>query len=149
MSIEIRSKDFSITDAIREHARRRLDFALDSFAIDRYRNVRRLVMRLGDLNGPKGGVDKFCRITAEVGKSTLVVEDTDSNLYSAISNAARRFAQRASRQLARNHRLTARTRISSPDFSHAPGTIRQSLALTDAPAMEIPPRMLSRFIGGI
>jgi ribosome-associated translation inhibitor RaiA len=110
MSIEIRSRDFSVTDAIREHAQRRLGFALDYFAIDRCRKVRRVVVRLGDLNGPKGGEDKFCRITADVGQGTVVVEDTDSNLYSAISRATRRFALKASRNLARAYRLTARTR---------------------------------------
>ena len=108
MSIEIRSKDFSVTDAIREHARRRMRFALDYFAIDRFRKVRQVVVRLGDLNGPKGGEDKFCRITAEVGHGTVVVEDVHSNLYAAISRATRRFAQTASREVART---TGRTRF--------------------------------------
>ena len=96
MPIEIRSKDFSITNAIRDHAKRRLGFALD-----RLRNVRRVVVSLGDLNGPKGGEDKFCRITAEVGHRTVVVEDVHSNLYAAISRATRRFAHAASRDMAR------------------------------------------------
>ena len=111
MSIEIRSKDFSITDAIREHARRRMRFALDYFAIDRFRKVKQVVVRLGDLNGPKGGEDKFCRITAEVGHRTVVVEDVHSNLYAAISRATRRFAQTASRELARACDLTGRNRF--------------------------------------
>jgi ribosomal subunit interface protein len=107
MSIEIRSRDFSVTDAMREHVKRRLGFALDYFAINRFRKVRRVIVRLGDLNGPKGGDDKFCRITAEVGHGTVVVENVDSNLYSAISRATRRLALKASRKLSR---LTARTR---------------------------------------
>jgi ribosome-associated translation inhibitor RaiA len=108
MLIDIRSKDFTVTDAIHEHTRRRLNFALDSLARDR--NFRRVIVRLGDLNGPKGGEDKFCRITAEMGHSAVVVEDIGSNLYSVVSRATRRFAQKASRQLARAYRLTARTR---------------------------------------
>jgi ribosome-associated translation inhibitor RaiA len=148
MSIEIRSKDFSVTDSIREHAQRRVGTALRSFGIDSYRTVRRVIVRVGDLNGPRGGEDKFCRIAAEVGHGTLVVEDTDSDLYTAITRAARRFALRASRQLTRTHRSSARTRVSSTDFSHAPGSIRPSLAITDAPAMDIPQRMLSKFMGG-
>jgi hypothetical protein len=39
-----------------------------------------------------------------------VVQDVDSNLYSAISRATRLFAQQASRKLARGYRLTTRTR---------------------------------------
>ena len=110
MSIEIRSKDFSVTNAIREHAQRRLSFALDGFALESLRKVRRVVVRLGDLNGPKGGDDKFCRITADVGHKTVVVEDIQSNLYSAISRAAHRFASKASRELSRAYRVPARTR---------------------------------------
>jgi ribosome-associated translation inhibitor RaiA len=110
MSIEIRSNDFSVTNAIREHAERRMGLALDDFAVDRLRKVRRVVVRLGDLNGPKGGEDKFCRITAEVGHGTVVVEDVDSNLYHAITRAARRFGLRTSRKLARASRFTVRTR---------------------------------------
>jgi len=118
MSIEIRSKDFSVTDAIREHARRRMNFALNYFAIDRFRKVRRVVVRVGDLNGPKGGEDKFCRITAEVGHGTVVVKDVNSNLYAAISHAARRFALTASRVLARAYHETGRNRF-LPEASQA------------------------------
>jgi ribosome-associated translation inhibitor RaiA len=110
MQIEIRSRDFSVTDAIREHAQRRMRFVLDYFAFDRLRNVRRIVVRLGDLNGPKGGVDKYCRIIADVGSNTVVVENTHSNLYSAISLATQRFALKASRVLSRDYQLTDRTR---------------------------------------
>lgn len=148
MSIEIRSKDFSVTDAIREHARRRLDLALAYFEVDRYRKVRRVVVRLGDINGPRGGEDKFCRIIAEVGHNTIVVEDTDSDLYTAISHAARLLAQRASRQLTRTRNLAVRARQSSPGHSHVQGTATQPFALAAGPAMDIPQRMLSKFMGG-
>jgi ribosome-associated translation inhibitor RaiA len=111
MSIEIQSRDFSVTDAIRDHARRRLGFAIDGFANDRFGRVRRVVVRLGDLNGPKGGEDKFCRIVAAVDHGTVVVEDVDSNLYSAISRASRRFAVKVARHLARINRIGTRTGV--------------------------------------
>jgi ribosome-associated translation inhibitor RaiA len=103
MPIVIRSNDFSVTNAIREHAVRRLGFALDSFAPGR-RGVRRVIVRLGDLNGPKGGADKFCRISADVGRRTAVVEEVQPDLYVAISRAARRFARKAARELRRLNR---------------------------------------------
>jgi ribosomal subunit interface protein len=143
MSIEIRSKDFSITDAIRDYARRRLGLALGCF-----RKVSRVVVRVGDLNGPKGGKDKFCRITAEVGHGTIVVEDIHSDLYSAIARATRRFALRTSHTLARAQRLTSRTRISSADLLHAPASIGDPFAPANEFTLETPRRMLSRFIGG-
>jgi hypothetical protein len=64
-------------------------------------------VRLGNLNGPKGGEDKFCRITAQVGLDTVVVEDVHSNSYSAISSATLQFSLKASRELAREKRLIA------------------------------------------
>jgi hypothetical protein len=45
-----------------------------------------------------------------VGHKTVVVEDIQSNLYSAISRAAHRFAAKASRELSRAYRVPARTR---------------------------------------
>jgi ribosome-associated translation inhibitor RaiA len=142
MSIEIRSKDFSITDAMRDHAHRRLGFALDYFAIDRFRKVRRVVVRVGDLNGPKGGMDKFCRILAQVGHGTVVVEDVDSNLYAAISRATHRFALKASRQLKRRCRSAAPAHSSSRTWNARP------LTLATEPAIPTPKRMLSTFMGG-
>jgi putative sigma-54 modulation protein len=148
MSIEIRSRDFSITDAIRDHARRRLGFALNCFAIDRLRKVRRVVVRVGDLNGPKGGEDKFCRITAEVGHGTVVVEDVHSNLYSAISGATHRLALKVSRTVARAHRLSARTRASSADSFHARESFGYPFTPPNESTKESPGRMLSWFMGG-
>ena len=107
MSIEIRSQNFSVTSAIREHTERSLRFALDGYAVDRLRDVRQLVVRLGDINGPKGGGDKFCLITAQVGLDTVVAEDVHSNLDSAISRATLRFSLKAARELAREKRLMA------------------------------------------
>jgi hypothetical protein len=99
-------------------------------------------VRLGDLNGPKGGKDKFCRIVAQVGHGTVVVEDVDSNLYSAISRATHRFAMATSRQLRRRCRSSAPARTSSWAWN------TESLSPATGPAMETPNRMLSKFMGG-
>jgi hypothetical protein len=99
-------------------------------------------VRLGDLNGPKGGKDKFCRIVAQVGHGTVVVEDVDSNLYSAISRATHRFAATTSRQLRRRCRPNAHTRASSKAW------ITHSTTAASDPPTEAPKRMLSRFMGG-
>jgi hypothetical protein len=50
MPIEIRSKNFSVSDTKRGNARRRRSFARDHFATYRLRKVKRLVTRLWDLD---------------------------------------------------------------------------------------------------
>ena len=57
MKVLIKTSNFSLTDALRNHALRRLRFAL-TFCDDR---INQIVMRLSDTNGPRGGVDKCCR----------------------------------------------------------------------------------------
>lgn len=49
------------------------------------------IVRLYDLNGPRGSMDKTCRIEVRLrSRRSLVVEHTDTNLYAAINRAADR-----------------------------------------------------------
>jgi ribosome-associated translation inhibitor RaiA len=100
MEVEIRAKGFSVTDAIRQRAERRLRFALDRFC-----NVRHVTLCIGDLNGPRGGSDKFCRIAAELDSATAVVEEVQPDLYVAIDRAAHRLAVKVARELGRTYRF--------------------------------------------
>jgi len=101
---EIRSRECA-TDEIREFAERRVCFALD-----RFRDVRRVVVSLDDLNGPKGGMDKFCRIVAEFGFASVVVEEAQMNWHAAIAGATHRLSQKVARELKRANRRSARAR---------------------------------------
>jgi ribosome-associated translation inhibitor RaiA len=99
MRIDIRSKGFSVTDGIRHHVHRRLGYALD-----RFRDVAEVIVCLGDVNGPKGGADKFCRMATEIGSATAVVEEIQPDLYVAISRAAHRLALKVAREVERANR---------------------------------------------
>lgn len=99
---EIRSRECA-TDEIREYAERRVCFALD-----RFRDVKRVVVSLDDLNGPKGGFDKFCRIVADFGFASVVVEEVQMDWHAAIARATHRLAQKVARELKRANRPTAR-----------------------------------------
>lgn len=97
-----------LTKALRDHAERRLRFAL-GWADDR---LRRISVRLSDENGPRGGEDKRCRIRiAFAGAPSVVIEDTESDVYVAIDRAAdragRSVARRLERQRDRGRRLFA------------------------------------------
>jgi ribosomal subunit interface protein len=98
MQIDIQAYDFTLTDAIRYHARRRLRFALSRHD----RHVRRVVVRLSDTNGPRGGVDKRCRLQLLLlGLPDVVIEDTETDLYLAIDRAADRAGRTLNRRLDR------------------------------------------------
>ena len=98
MRIDIQSCGFVLTDALREYAERRLRFAL-THADQR---VRRVTMRLFDVNGPRGGIDKCCRIQVMLnGLAEVVIADTEADLYVAIDRAADRIGRTVARRLAR------------------------------------------------
>ena len=117
---EIRCKECA-TDEIREYAERRV-----SFALNRFRDVRRVVVSLDDLNGPKGGMDKFCRIVAEFGFASVVVEEVQMDWHAAIARATHRLSQKVARELKRANRPPART------VEPAPGDISKDHDLQEA-----------------
>jgi putative sigma-54 modulation protein len=101
MRIDLRSSNVPISEALREHILRKLDFAIRRFA----RHVDRVVVRLVDVNGPRGGPDKRCRIIAHLAPTgSVIVEAMDADAYAAASQAATRLDERVARALARQRR---------------------------------------------
>lgn len=97
MNLDIRSRGFALTPPLREHAERRLGFALARFSP----RLGSVTMRLEDVNGPKGGEDKRCRIEARLeGHPALLAEATGDDLYRAIDTAADRLGRAVARALA-------------------------------------------------
>jgi putative sigma-54 modulation protein len=98
MQIVIQARGFDLTAALRQHIERRLHFALD-WAHD---HVSRVSVLLSDLNGPRGGEDKCCRVQiARPGVAEVVIEDTETDIYVAIDRAVDRAARTLSRRVAR------------------------------------------------
>lgn len=94
MRIDARACDFPLTDSLCSHAERRLRFALT--CCDDH--IRRVIMRLSDRNGPRGGTDKRCHLQVVLaGLPAVVVEDMEADLYVAIDRAT----DRAGRALVR------------------------------------------------
>lgn len=103
MRLDIQGRGFPLTPALLEHVRRRLRFEV-GWASDR---VQKVTVRLTDLNGPRGGSDKCCRIRIAVPHAAVVVEDVEGDLYVAISRAAGRAGRALSRRIARNRGVRA------------------------------------------
>jgi ribosomal subunit interface protein len=101
MQIEIQARNFSLTRVMREHIERRLGFALSAC----YRHVKRIMVRLSDINGPRGGNDKRCHLEVFLPDQAVVVENNEAELYVAINRAASRAGRTVMRQLRRSHQI--------------------------------------------
>jgi len=78
-------------------ARKRLEFALGRFA----GHVQSLRVRLTDLNGPRGGLDKKCLIEVRLARPrrVVIVEDIDRDHAVAIGRAVERTSRAVARAI--------------------------------------------------
>ena len=104
MRIELRGRGVEATTELRERVERRLLFAVGRFG-DRVHGVR---VRLVDANGPRGGVDKVCRVRARVRpEGSVAVEERDTEIDTAIDRAMDRFGRTVARELERRREARA------------------------------------------
>jgi ribosome-associated translation inhibitor RaiA len=88
----------------KDYLRRKLGRKLGKFS----RRVERASVRIEDVNGPRGGVDKRCRIKVVLsGLPSVVVEHRHQSLRAAMDGALARV-ERAVRQAAGSRRTKAR-----------------------------------------
>ena len=107
MHLKISTKGVDLTDDLHAFVERRLHFTLSRFS-DR---VGQVSVRLVDVNGPKGGVDKRCRVQVWFqGAGAITVEEMDADLRASIH----RVFMRAGRSVARRFDRMNRGRV----FSH-------------------------------
>ena len=96
--IDIYGQGFTVTPALNEYVLRRLEFVLTR----RNERIQRVTVRLGDANGPRGGIDKYCRIRVYlVGTSAAMVEEVSDDLYAAVDRAAERVGRSVRKRLDR------------------------------------------------
>ena len=97
MRLDIRGRHLRLTAALQDHVTRRLRFALGRFD----GRLRGIAVRLADVNGPRGGVDKRCEVHVDVAGRRITIEELDEDLYAAIDRAAERAGRATERALAR------------------------------------------------
>ncbi|HHB12987.1 MAG TPA: HPF/RaiA family ribosome-associated protein [Chromatiales bacterium] len=106
MEIEIQTRRFSLTDALRAHVLKRLG----PLVRGRGSHIRCVRVWLSDINGPRGGADKRCRIQLVLTRRpAVVVQQTDADLYTAIDRATRRARHTLARRLPKRHRQARTT----------------------------------------
>lgn len=98
MTISIRVRDVEWNDELRNKVERSLDFALDRY----HTQVDHVSVYVADLNGPKGGVDKLCQITATLkrGKPVMILE-RGADLVATINRALGRLGHSLGRNIQR------------------------------------------------
>ncbi len=107
MQIDIQARSFPLTEALQHHIRRRLGFVLSA----RDEHIQRILVRLSDINGPRGGADKCCHIQVILNHlPDVVIKDTEADLYAAIDRAVDRAGRTVGRRVERQ-RLKMRSGV--------------------------------------
>ena len=111
MDVRIPNDKFCLTPWLREHLDRRLQFSFSGV----HNNILHVVVRLRDLNGPRGGSDMMCQIHVTIpGCPEIVIKEVQEDLYAAIDLAVRRAAHRAERLLLQRRQARKRRRVFIP-----------------------------------
>ena len=102
MRLKIVSRSLHLSEAIRDRLERRAQFALGRFAAV----IRTVQVSLLDENGPRGGIDKRCRVLVSPRRGRpIIVEGRGDQLQPLVDHTL----ERAGRTLARAvKRTTAR-----------------------------------------
>lgn len=102
MNPQILTQGFDLTPAIKAHVEEQLNFNLANYL----RHITSVTTSLRDINGPKGGPDKNVVVCVHLGsRSTVTVERTRTDLYVAITLAARQIRRAVRRALAKRRQM--------------------------------------------
>lgn len=96
MELEIHGKRVGHSAALEQHVKDRLQAALDRHES----RIDRVVVRLDDVNGPKGGNDMRCRILVRLARGwQVLIEETCEDAYESVTHAVNRVKNTLARQL--------------------------------------------------
>lgn len=120
MRLEIRQRGMKVTEELRVHVRERLQRALGRFA----RSINRVWVYLRDVSGPRGVLNKKCRIVVELPRrGRVVVTGLDTDIFAAITRTANRarFAVRRNVKQRLARRRPPRRPTCGPPLEHRDG----------------------------
>ena len=94
MLINIQSRGFPLSAALKEYVESRIRLAME-----RYRDkIAHIQITLFDVNGPKGGEDMRCKISLKPsGLPSIVVQETAPDMYDAINICTHRLKRSTDR----------------------------------------------------
>ena len=98
MELSIRTHGLDLSDPLKAYTERRLQFSLSGFIT----HLDGVEVRLGDINGPRGGIDKTCAIKVILRRFGVVfARAAGHDVYSTVDHAATRIRSAVSRTLSR------------------------------------------------
>jgi len=110
MRVAIQASGIEMTDDLRSYAERRLTTALGWAG----RHLRRVAVSLRDINGPRGGIDKSCKVQVQLDNGQeVIIDELKADLYEAIDCAAERADRAVVRQVGRTRQF-AHERMTAP-----------------------------------
>jgi len=96
MLVNIQSRHFSLSEALSKYVKSKVQIMMSRYES----KINSINVSLFDINGPKGGEDKCCKIIIKInGASSIVVQETAEDLYDAINTCSRRARRVVKRQL--------------------------------------------------
>ena len=103
MHLQIHARGIEFDPALSSSVEGRVRLALSDFAV----RVHRVVVRLSNFNGPRGGEDRSCRIAVSlVFPPRVSVEATGPDMETAVNRAANQVTRRVKAEL--DHRRASR-----------------------------------------
>ena len=119
MLVKVHAQGFTLSDAVKDHTDSKLRLTLGIY----FDKIQRADVYLGDINGPKGGEDKMCKIKITAFRqSPIVVHETHENLREAINACLHRVKRTLGRRFerAQSNRRSARVQLNELDYSDVP-----------------------------
>ncbi|MCB9850223.1 MAG: HPF/RaiA family ribosome-associated protein [Phycisphaerales bacterium] len=96
MKLIVNNRNERLTDSLRTLVERQAGYALGRFEL----HIREVTVRLSDLNGPKGGIDKRCKVQVGLRSGgTIVAEVDDTEFEPCIHRVMDRVSRRVRRHL--------------------------------------------------
>jgi len=113
---DIRIQKLDLHQEVSHYIERRLRLSLNRL-MSRLRTVN---VRVFDVIGPRGGIDKCCRITAHLLPSeTVVLQEVDVDLFVAIDRSTKRISRTFTRRLTLERDLRKKRPLPRPDTCHS------------------------------
>jgi putative sigma-54 modulation protein len=98
MKIQVRFRALDVSEPLRQHLLRAVHFHLSRFG----RELSSVSARVGDVNGPKGGIDKRCQLHVRGPRlGSVVVAEMSADAYAAVDACAERAEHSVGRELER------------------------------------------------
>ncbi len=113
MKVRLTAHGIELSAELRDYVTRRVHFGLGRFA----GRIKSLSVRLTDINGPRGGIDKCCDIRVHAGLSQkVVVRERQATIHAAVAVAMERVERAVKRQLSLARPAARRSPSPRADF---------------------------------